>query len=154
MADKVGAFSVSIERAAGFEFDAVFDNAAHPRLRMDEPPPLGADHGPNPARVLAAAIGDCLSASLVFCMQKQHEALGGLKTEVHVELVRNERQRLRIGVVDVVLRPELPAGADAQGFARCSAAFEDFCVVTQSVREGLDVRVRLEPAIPAPGANP
>ena len=37
---------------------------------MDEPEPMGENSGPNAGKVLAAAIGNCLTASLLFCLQK------------------------------------------------------------------------------------
>lgn len=37
-----------------------------------------------------------------------------------------------------------------EAVAKCLGSFEDFCVVTQSVREGIDVRVRVEPEGAAP----
>jgi hypothetical protein len=58
-------------------------------------------------------------------------------------MVRNEQKRLRIGTVDVTLSPHMDA--DSTQLAGCLDQFEDFCVVTQSVREGLDVRVHVEP---------
>ena len=64
-------------------------------------------------------------------------------TDVAVELVRNENKRLRIGKVRVTLRP--PADAGGADLDACRSTFEDFCVVTQSVREGLDVDVAIEP---------
>ena len=114
----------------------------HADLVIDEPPPLGADRGPNPARVLAAAIGSCLSASLVFCMSRAKIPVTGITSDVNVELVRNDRKRLRIGKVAVELHPEV---ADAAAIGACLEVFEDFCVVTQSVREGIDIDVRVEP---------
>ena len=52
--------------------------------------------------------------------------------------------------MDVVLRPSLEGG-DASRMSRCLDLFEDFCVVTQSVREGIDVRVAVEPEGSAEG---
>lgn len=142
-APNVARFSLHVDRVDGYEMRVRFDKDHYSALRMDEPPPLGKDVGPNPARVLAAAVGSCLSASLVFCLEKAKLSVEGLSAEVDVELVRNERHRLRIGQVNVKLHPKLAAPADV--LARCIQAFEDFCVVTESVREGIDVRVKVEP---------
>ncbi len=139
----VGQFALEIEQVDGYELRVRFDKDRYAALTMDEPPPLGKDTAPNPARILAAAIGDCLSASLLFCMKRAGVAVDGLTSEVKVDLVRNENKRLRVGTVDVTIRPKVPA--DSAELARCLGTFEDFCVVTQSVREGIDVRVRVEP---------
>jgi hypothetical protein len=76
-------------------------------------------------------------------LNRAHVPVGALTSEVEVELVRNEAKRLRIGRIDVTLHPEVSeARVD---FDKCLGDFEDFCVVTQSVRDGLDVRVKVEP---------
>ena len=108
-------------------------------LRMAEPPPLGQDAAPNPAQILASAIGDCLSASLVFCLKRRGVVVSGLRSEVRVQLVRNDQKRLRIGKVDVAIHPKDPIPDDV--LDACLQTFEDFCVVTQSVREGIDIKV-------------
>ena len=144
MNQKVGAFALHVERLSDFEFKVTFDKDHYAPLLMDEPAPLGKDHAPNPARILAAAIGDCLSASLLFCLQKNGAGASAMTSDVKVELVRNEHNRLRIGVVDVTLHPKVTG--DSAALEKCLATFEDFCVVTQSVREGLDVRVKVESA--------
>lgn len=137
--DPAGEFTLHIEQVDGFDFRVRFDKEQYADLRMDEPPPLGHDASPNPARILAAAIGDCLSASLVFCLKRRGVIVSGLRSEVRVQLVRNENKRLRIGNVDVSIRPEGPIPEEAMD--ACLKTFEDFCVVTQSVREGIDVKV-------------
>jgi organic hydroperoxide reductase OsmC/OhrA len=97
-------------------------------------------------RVLAAAIGNCQSASLVFCLEKANIANACVTADATVEIVRNENRRLRIGQVDVTLRSKLPA--DDPALKGCLATFEDFCIVTQSVRSGIEVNVRVEGASP------
>lgn len=140
---KVREYDLRIEQVDHYEFDVRFDKPTMPTLRTDEGPPLGHDRGPDPSRLLAAAIGNCLAASLLFCLERAKHKVLGLAADVHVEIVRNEHRRLRIGHVDVVLHPSLEPGAPP--IDDCLAAFEDFCTVTQSVRGGLDVRVRVEP---------
>jgi organic hydroperoxide reductase OsmC/OhrA len=50
----------------------------------------------------------------------------------------------------VGLEPELDAEA-GQKLNRCLELFQDFCLVTQSVRAGIDVEVEVAPApVPAP----
>jgi uncharacterized OsmC-like protein len=140
----LGRVGIQIERVSAYEFRVRFDNERHAHLTMDEPAPLGKDAGPNAARVLAAAIGNCLSASLVFCLSKRGAPVKRLSTDVSFEIVRNEHKRLRVGKVDVVLKPELDPG-DQTALDACLSTFEDFCMVTQSVREGLDVSVQVTP---------
>ena len=117
-------------------------------LQVDEPPPLGTFAGPNPARVLGAALGSCLGASLLFCLRKARLDVSALHTTVHGAMARNERGRLRIGTMTVRLEPTLPAEQHAR-MARCLEVFEDFCVVTASVRPAIDVRVEVIPREPA-----
>jgi hypothetical protein len=62
--------------------------------------------------------------------------------EAAARLVRNERGRFRIGGIDVELSLSLDA-ADRAAFERCRPLFEDFCIVTESVRQGVPVQVRL-----------
>ena len=144
----VNKFSVRVEQVAGFEFVVKFDKPAHEPVRVDEPEPLGRDAAPNAARYLAAAIGNCLAASLLFCLKKAKSQPATITADVEMEIVRTEAKRLRVGKVDVTLHTSLPA--DDAALAGCRQAFEDFCVVTQSVRSGIDVAVRVETA---PAAN-
>ena len=139
-----GEFTLQVEQIDGFDFRVRFDKEQYPELRMDEPAPLGRDAAPNPARILAAAIGDCLSASLVFCLKRRGVVVTGLRSEVRVQLVRNENKRLRVGKVDVAIHAREPIPQAV--LAPCLETFEDFCVVTQSVREGIDVHVEVRNA--------
>lgn len=133
-------FTIAVEQVDGFEFRVRFDGPLHAEIRLDEPPPLGHDAAPNAVRLLAAAIGNCLAASLVFCAKRRGAALVHVRAEVVAELVRNEAKRLRVGRVTVTL--DAP-GADAEAVAACIPTFEEFCTVTQSVREGIDVVVHV-----------
>jgi hypothetical protein len=64
--------------------------------------------------VLAAAIGNCLSASLVFCLKKANVAPSGVTADVDVEIVRNESRLLRVGKVNVTLHTELQNERDEE----------------------------------------
>jgi uncharacterized OsmC-like protein len=145
--DPVSEFTLRVRQVDGFDFQVEFDKEQYAPLRMGEPAPLGNDGAPNPARILAAAIGDCLSASLLFCLKRRGLTVQGLASEVRVQLVRNESKRLRIGGVQVAIHPRDPIPKDA--LDACLKTFEDFCVVTQSVREGIDVAVTLTPVMEA-----
>jgi hypothetical protein len=39
--------------------------------------------------------------------------------------------------------------AELGGLARCERLFEDYCIVTESVRHGIDVNVSVCPRVPA-----
>jgi hypothetical protein len=61
--------SVTITRQDKYRFLVDFGPAIAPTL-ADEPPPLGDGAGPSPTQLLAAAIANCLSSSLLFAHGK------------------------------------------------------------------------------------
>jgi organic hydroperoxide reductase OsmC/OhrA len=138
-------FTVALTLRDGYAFDVAFTDGEGPPLVVDELPPLGEANGPNPARLLAAAVGSCLSASLLFCLRKSRIDVGQLRTTVETTIVRNARGRLRIGGIRVRLAPELSAD-QRERIGRCLDLFQDFCIVTESVREGIAVDVAVETA--------
>lgn len=140
MSDHAEAFDISLTLDNEYRFQVDFQQPGVPGLQVDEPEPLGEGEGPNASRLLAAAVGNCLSASALFCLRKAKVAVTGMRTEVHTELVRNEAGRLRIGKISVSLHPEFQDGNEAR-IARCLDLFEDFCLVTESVRSGIEVDV-------------
>ena len=137
------AFTITLEQEEGFDFRVKFDWPDNADLLLDEPEPLGHRHGPNAARLVAAAVGNCLSASLVFCLKtKFKQNPGPVRASVTGQLARNERGRIRIGGLGVRIELAEDAG-DLQHLERCMAQFEDFCVVTESIRHGIPVDVEV-----------
>ena len=151
MADERAPTTVRLELEEGYRFSVDLGEAFEP-IHMDEPPPIGDGSGPSPAAVLGAAVGNCLSASLLYCLRRAHLDVEGLAADVQVTPARDERGRLRIGSIAVRLQPVLPPGSDGR-MARCLELFEDFCVVTASVRGGIDVDVAVDP-VPAGRPDP
>lgn len=138
-------FVVRLELEDEWEFRADFGLAGVPPLVLDEPPPLGAGRGPNASRLLAAAIGNCLAASALYCLRKARIPVDGMRAEVRGRTGRKADGRMRIQGIEVRLFPAvLPE--DRPRMARCLEIFEDFCVVTQSVRAGIEVDVAVAPA--------
>lgn len=133
-------FTVELERLGDYRFRVQFPSLGAPALVVDEAPPIGAGSGPNPSGLLGAAIGNCLSASLLFALSKARIEVAGMRTSVTGTYRRNERGRLRIGRLDVAIAVDAP-GADEAKLAKSLGLFEDFCVVTASVRQGVEVGV-------------
>ncbi len=133
-------FTVTVRHLREFEFNVSFDWEGVAPLLLDEPEPLGNASGPNASRLVAAAVGNCLTASLLFCLRKSGVEADGVVTTVRCTVAPNEHKRLRLARLDA--RIELPLGVEkADRLDRCLEIFEDYCVVTESVRHGFPVRV-------------
>lgn len=135
-------FSVTLDWKGKYAFSVDFAQDGVPPLRTDESPPLGDGEGPSPASLLAAAVGNCMAASFRYCLDRAGVELLGLQTTVEGTIVRNERGRLRIGELRVRLEPRVDP-ANCEGLDRCIETFEDFCIVGESVRKGIDVEVEV-----------
>jgi organic hydroperoxide reductase OsmC/OhrA len=141
--DKV--IRVSLEQQGNYSFLVHFDGAQIDDLLTDEPEPLGNGAGPNPARMLLAALANCLSATLLFALRKFHNQPGRLRAEAMARMERDPAGHWRIPKAWVELH--LAEGADQhQQLARILEQFENFCIVTQSVREGIEVVVTVKDA--------
>ena len=134
--------SVTITRQENYQFLVDFGpNIA--KIVADEPAPLGATAGPSPSQLLAAAVANCLSASLLFALAKFREDPGPLTATAICEVGRNEKNRLRVTGIKVTMTlgvaPESLTHLD-----RALAQFEEFCTVSQSVRSGIPFAVTIK----------
>jgi organic hydroperoxide reductase OsmC/OhrA len=133
---------VTLTQISDYSFNVSFDDSDIPDLLTDEGAPLGGGKGPNPSRMLMAAIANCLSASLLFAMRKYKNTPGTIRAEVRGTLGRNAEGRMRVQHVDVDLH--LPDAAEGYAqFERILQQFENFCVVTESVRSGIEIAVQV-----------
>jgi len=126
----------------GYRFRVEFDVEGVSTLLVDEPKPIGEDSGPNATRLLSAAVGHCLSSSLLYCLRRARVNVKNLETTVKATVARNEEERLRVKNIDV----QLNLSADEKDRARiprCLEIFENYCTVTQSVRKGIEVKVNI-----------
>ena len=134
--------SVTITRQAGYQFLVDFGPLI-PQLLADEPTPLGQGAGPAPDHMLLAAVANCLSASLLFSLQKFKQDPGALVATATPQMGRNEDKRLRIQRIYVQLELGKTAG-EIEHLDRVLSQFEAFCTVSMSVRQGIaiDIEVR------------
>jgi uncharacterized OsmC-like protein len=141
-------FLTKMCRVEQYKFKVSFNNERIEDIFTDEPEPLGKGEYPNAGKLLAAAVGNCLCASLVFCIEKSRAEVPSICAEVATTMERNEKGRLRISHMTVKMFPQV---SDDARIARCREFFEDFCIVTQSVRKGIPVDVEVYPYRPKDG---
>ena len=145
---------IVLEQEGPYAFKVNFEGTALEALHTDEPAPLGAGAGPNPSALLLSGIANCLSASLVFALRKFRNDPSPIRAEIVARRERNAEGRWRIPHADVTIRLGDKA-ADLEHFDRVLAQFEQFCIVTQRVREGVSVDVKIvdaDGAVHVPGA--
>jgi organic hydroperoxide reductase OsmC/OhrA len=134
--------TIQLERLQDYSFKVDFGKEGIESLITDEGEPLGKGAGPTPSMLLAAAMGNCLSSSLLFCLQKVRAQCRGMKTSVRAKMTRNEKGRWRITEVSAELTPEVDVEYVNQ-MERCIELFEDFCIVSKSVEQGIPLKVRV-----------
>ncbi len=131
--------TVRLAQRRDYQFDVQF-GADVPDLLADEPAPLGQGLGPSPVQLLAAAVGNCLSDSLLFALRKFKQQPEPMQCEVSAEVGRNAEGRLRVLSMQATLTLGVPAEALEQ-LERVLGSFETYCTVTQSIAQGIPVRV-------------
>lgn len=135
---------VTVRHVTKYQFTADFPEVAGaPSIALDEAPPTGDGRGPNPAALLGAAVGTCLSATLVGCLRRAGAEAMALTANVVTHVRRNAEGRYRVAGIDVEMTPQLTA-SNRDSLERCERVFHDFCTVTESVRHGIPVQVTFQ----------
>lgn len=132
---------VQLVQRQDYQFDIQF-GAGIPTVMGDEPAPLGAGLGPSPVQLLAAAVGNCLSDSLLFALRKFKQAPEPLHCDVRAEVGRNAEGRMRVLGIHATLTLGVPA-AGLEHLDRVLDQFEAYCTVTQSVGQGIPIGIEV-----------
>ena len=130
---------ITLRQQKDYQFNVDFGNGI-PVLAADEPAPLGGGQGPSPVQLMAAAVGNCLSDSLLFALRKFKQAPEPIRCTVTAEVGRNAESRMRVLSMKAVLTLGVPA-ASLEHLERVLGQFEAFCTVTQSVGQGIPITI-------------
>ena len=133
--------SVILKQQQDYRFEVKFSEHM-PILISDEPEPLGSGTGPSPVQMLCAAVGNCLSDSLLFAFRKFKQVPEPLHCVVTAEVGRNTENRLRVLNMNARLELGVP-GNELEQLGRVLGQFEDFCTVTQSVGLGIPITIEV-----------
>jgi uncharacterized OsmC-like protein len=132
---------ITLRQQQDYRFQVDFGEGIAP-LQADEPAPLGTGQGPSPVQLLAAAVGNCLSDSLLFALRKFKQAPEPLHCTVDAEVGRNEQKRLRVLKMTAALHLGVPASS-LEHLDRVLDQFEAYCTVTQSVGQGIPIELQV-----------
>lgn len=133
--------TVELVQQEDYRFDIHFGGTV-PHLIGDEPVPLGSGKGPSPVQLLCAAVGNCLSDSLLFALRKFKQSPEPLRATVVAQVGRNPEGRLRVLRMDATLQLGVPA-AQLEHLDRVLSQFESYCTVTQSVGQGIPIVLKV-----------
>lgn len=135
--------TTKLQRIDGYKFTVKSDIDYIPDFLVDETKPDGEGSGPNPPRLLATAVGHCISSSLIYCLKKARIPIKNLETTVKTNLFQNKTGKTRIGSIDIQINLKVNR-KDETRIDRCLTLFEDYCTVTQSIRKGIEVNLKIK----------
>jgi len=107
--------------------------------------------GPDAAELLAMALLGCLNASFLFCLNKRNLTVNDLDAHAEVSFKKIEKGYIRVDKIDVRIVPKSNDPATLQRIQQCikkmkndKMFFEETCIITASIREGIKVDVKIE----------
>ena len=99
--------------------------------------------GPSPTKLLALSVLGCLAASFSFCLQKKSFSLSGLEGKAEVTIARNDKGFWRVKKIDVEMNPKIDTPEMRKRADQCRKFFEQYCIISESLRTGFEVNVNL-----------
>ena len=100
--------------------------------------------GPSPIKLLALSILGCLAASFTFCLQKKNFILSDLEGKAEVTIARNDKGFWRVKKIDIIIIPKVDDPKMRKRVDQCRKFFEQYCIISESLRNGIDLDVNLE----------
>ena len=142
--EKEFTYEINMEKLENYKFLVDFGKKSIPSLLMDETEdvPGGEETGPTASMLMGAAAGNCLSASLIFCLSKKRVNLKNLKTKITLKRKRNDKGYWSISGIVVDLHPEI-AEEDRERFNHCVEIFRNYCIVSNSIETGIPLTVNI-----------
>jgi len=143
--EKVFQTKISVEWLEDLTFKLNFENPALSEIFIDETHDVESPEavGPDPSKLLLAAVMGCLNVSFAFCLKKARVPLQGMKAIGELTSVRNEKGFWRVSKIDIDLTPEIRIEKGIPRMEKCMEIFHDYCTITQSVRQGIPVNVTI-----------
>ena len=110
---------------------------------VDEPVSFhGTDLGPSAVEYLLIGIGGCLGTTFIYCLQKKNLELETFEVVVEGTLSHTgPKMLLRLVNVDVYLKSTPKEVKSDVELNRCMKEFKEYCVVTNSIANGLPINV-------------
>ena len=100
--------------------------------------------GPSPAKLLALSVLGCLAASFSFCLQKKNIFLSDLSGQAEVTIARNDKGFWRVKKIDVKINPKIDTPELRKRADQCTKFFEQYCIISESLRDGIEVNLNLD----------
>ncbi|MBD3254334.1 MAG: hypothetical protein GF383_04535 [Candidatus Lokiarchaeota archaeon] len=107
--------------------------------------------GPDAAQLLGMAVTGCLCASFVFCLSKRGLSVDNLDAHAEVSFRKTDKNYTRIKDIKVKLVPKANNKDTLKRIKQCMKEikgehmfFEETCIITPSVRDGIDIKVDVE----------
>lgn len=100
--------------------------------------------GPNPSKLLALSVLGCLATSFTYCLQRENFSLSDIEGTAVITSKRNEKGFWRLKNIDVKLNPKIDNVEMRKRADQCRKFFEEFCVISESIREGIEIKLNLE----------
>ncbi|MEJ2248516.1 MAG: OsmC family protein [Candidatus Lokiarchaeota archaeon] len=142
---------VSIELEKNMIFHSLNEYLKIQKLIIDETlDKKGKLDGPDAASLLGLAIISCLSASFIFCLNKRNLSIDDLTTSAEITFKKLDKGYTRVDKISVNLTPKSDDPDVLKRIKLCSRElndgdllFEKSCIITPSIREGIDVSVKV-----------
>lgn len=100
--------------------------------------------GPSPVKLLGLSVLGCLAASFSFCLQKNNFSLTDLTGNAEVTIARNNKGFWRVNKIDIEIFPQIDSPKMRKRADQCSKFFEQYCIISESLRTGFEVNVKLK----------
>jgi organic hydroperoxide reductase OsmC/OhrA len=127
------------------EIEVKFPKMESYKLSIEAPPELGGKgKAPNPDRVLAAAVGGCLTLSFLLNLQGLRLYPKELNTKVKANIRPDDKGLPRFKSIDVEITPVFEGAINKETLKKVLDTFQYFCTVTQAVRSGVPVNVTVK----------
>ncbi len=110
---------------------------------VDEPTSFhGTDLGPSSVEYLLIGIGGCLGTTFIYCLQKKNIKMKSVEIVVDGKLSHvGPKMLLRLTKVNAEIKFKPEENASSEEINLCINKFREYCIVSNSIADGLPINV-------------